>query len=259
MRKLFKGCGLKRTLPTWGFVSISWLNTYINQDGVGTLPMRRFANAWILTITLLAILVWASTASAGIGMPISVDWNDTTTSPGVLDGITVTLDDALSLNTDAADLTGPDYAAAPLTANTETADYEAKSNWTATFSQPVDNLLLYIVFWRGDASGVNPAIYTFDQPFTVLSGLGNATVSGGNTVLSIPDDVTANGILQFTGPVTSLSVVTNVPTSSAQLLTFGLILSPQPIPTLSEWGLIAMAAVLGIVGFMVIRRRKVAA
>ena len=31
------------------------------------------------------------------------------------------------------------------------------------------------------------------------------------------------------------------------------------VPTLSEWGLIAMAGVLGIVGFMVIRRRKVAA
>lgn len=31
------------------------------------------------------------------------------------------------------------------------------------------------------------------------------------------------------------------------------------IPTLSEWGLIAMAGILGIVGFMVMRRRKVAA
>jgi len=31
------------------------------------------------------------------------------------------------------------------------------------------------------------------------------------------------------------------------------------IPTLSEWGLIALAAILGIVGFMVIRRRKVSA
>jgi len=29
------------------------------------------------------------------------------------------------------------------------------------------------------------------------------------------------------------------------------------IPTLSEWGLIAMAGILGIVGFLVIRRRKV--
>ncbi len=31
------------------------------------------------------------------------------------------------------------------------------------------------------------------------------------------------------------------------------------IPTLSEWGLLAMAGILGIVGFMVIRRRKVTA
>jgi len=31
------------------------------------------------------------------------------------------------------------------------------------------------------------------------------------------------------------------------------------VPTLSEWGLIAMAGILGIVGFMVIRRRKVPA
>ena len=36
-------------------------------------------------------------------------------------------------------------------------------------------------------------------------------------------------------------------------------LERQPIPTLSEWGLIAMAGILGIVGFMVIRRRKVTA
>jgi len=32
-----------------------------------------------------------------------------------------------------------------------------------------------------------------------------------------------------------------------------------PIPTLSQWGLVAMALIIGIVGFMVIRRRKVTA
>jgi hypothetical protein len=37
------------------------------------------------------------------------------------------------------------------------------------------------------------------------------------------------------------------------------VLPPSNVPTLSEWGLIAMAGVLGIVGFMVMRRRKVAA
>ncbi|MGB2692970.1 MAG: IPTL-CTERM sorting domain-containing protein [Thermodesulfobacteriota bacterium] len=34
---------------------------------------------------------------------------------------------------------------------------------------------------------------------------------------------------------------------------------PTNVPTLSEWGLISMAAILGIVGFMVMRRKKVAA
>ena len=34
---------------------------------------------------------------------------------------------------------------------------------------------------------------------------------------------------------------------------------PKDIPTLSEWGLIAMAGILGIVGFMVMRRRKATA
>ncbi len=32
---------------------------------------------------------------------------------------------------------------------------------------------------------------------------------------------------------------------------------PAPIPTLSEWGLIAMAGVLGMAGFLIIRKRKV--
>jgi len=31
------------------------------------------------------------------------------------------------------------------------------------------------------------------------------------------------------------------------------------VPTLSEWGLIAMAGVLGIIGLLVMRRRKVTA
>ena len=35
--------------------------------------------------------------------------------------------------------------------------------------------------------------------------------------------------------------------------------TPPTIPTMSEWGLITMAAILGIVGFMVIRRKKASA
>lgn len=39
--------------------------------------------------------------------------------------------------------------------------------------------------------------------------------------------------------------------------TFTNVKLPTNVPTLSEWGLIAMASILGIVGFMVIRRKKV--
>jgi len=41
--------------------------------------------------------------------------------------------------------------------------------------------------------------------------------------------------------------------------TFTNTLVGKQVPTLSEWGLIAMAGILGIVGFMVIRRRKATA
>ncbi len=37
------------------------------------------------------------------------------------------------------------------------------------------------------------------------------------------------------------------------------VIPPRNVPTLSEWGLIAMAGILGIVGFIVLRRRRVAA
>lgn len=40
---------------------------------------------------------------------------------------------------------------------------------------------------------------------------------------------------------------------------FNNVLESQNVPTLSQWGLIAMAGILGIVGFMVARRKKVSA
>ena len=41
--------------------------------------------------------------------------------------------------------------------------------------------------------------------------------------------------------------------------TFTNTLTPRNVPTLSEWGLVAMAGILGIVGFMLIRRKKASA
>jgi len=173
----------------------------------------------------------------------------------------VTLTSFLELGPDVENLSGPDYSAAPLSASTEVAEYDTGSDWTATFSEPVENLLLYIVSWRGLAGGENPVTYSFNHSFTVLSGLSNSTVSNGDTVLSIPDDVFEDGIIQFDGPKTSLTVDTNSDSENNQLLTFGL-LDSQPIPTitsvptLSEGSLLAMVVVLGIIGCIFARKRQ---
>ncbi len=220
--------------------------------------MRRIKNAWLMGITLLIVSGWASTAIADAGVPTV--WDPVIITTGELVDTTVTMTGTESPSLDAFDLSGSDYAAARLSPNTVTFNYDTRSDWTATFSPPVENLLLYVVFWRGIAGGTSIVTYDFDQPFTVLSGLVGTTVSDGNTRLSVPETIFAEGILQFTGPVSSLSVETNSETFSAQALTFGVshktLLSN--IPTLSEWGMIAMAGILGIIGIMVVRRRKVA-
>ena len=58
-------------------------------------------------------------------------------------------------------------------------------------------------------------------------------------------------------PLTTAEVA--FPNSHFIINAIGNELSPTDIPTLSEWGLIAMAGILGLVGFMVIRRRNITA
>ncbi|MEW6144516.1 MAG: IPTL-CTERM sorting domain-containing protein [Thermodesulfobacteriota bacterium] len=222
--------------------------------------IRFFTYSWIISAALLAMIGWSSSASAGVAIPVV--WDEFAVTEGNLARSTVNLLNVSGPGLEIVDLSGPDFAAAPLSSNTVVVEYDVLSDWTATFDPPVENLLLYIIFWRGIAGGPDPVTYQFDQSFTVLSGLGGTTVSNGNTLLSIPGSFFANGILQFSGPVSSLSVLTNGNNNSSQVLTFGVFSSdipPTNIPTLSEWGLMAMAAVLGIAGFMAVRRRKVTA
>ncbi|GEM_PF-1706114 len=221
--------------------------------------IRLFTCAWIMTAALLVVSGWTSTASAGLAIP--VNWDENVFTEGTLVNSTVNMLNVSDAGLVILDLSGPDFAAAPLSPNTVVFDYDSLSDWTATFDPPVENLLLYVVSWRGFFGGPDPVTYQFDQPFTVLSGLGGVTVSNGNTMLSVPSAIFASGILQFAGPVGSLSVQTNSDSGNAQDLTFGILSSDLPInvPTLSEWGLMAMAAVLGIAGLMAVRRRKAAA
>lgn len=98
-----------------------------------------------------------------------------------------------------------------------------------------------------DISG-NTAVYNEQLDFVYQSG---------NTFLisqrdpNVLHSINTNGVVSFIGDMNH----------SAKGLAFdcGVPTIPAQVPTLSQWGLITMAGILGFIGFMVIRRRRVAA
>jgi hypothetical protein len=156
----------------------------------------------------------AVSASAG---PVGTSW-DTETS-GTLNGVTVTLSNVTNALILPFDLSGPAFASAPLASDQPTINVAALSDWTANFDEPVANLRLYIISWRGGAANPSPGEYTFDAPFVVLSGLSGASIAGNK--ITLPETQFHSGIIEFTAPVTTLNLDTNQTTFSSQLLTFG--------------------------------------
>ena len=65
------------------------------------------------------------------------------------------------------------------------------------------------------------------------------------------------GLISFSvnGPTVTINCI-NQGTLGAGTCTFNNVIAQRNVPTLSEWGLIAMAALLGLAAFYVIRRRQ---
>jgi len=157
----------------------------------------------LLCLSLLIVLT--STSNAQVGAV----WTSPTT--GTLSGVNFTMTNITTGAPSSWDLSNAPFSADPLTNSQQCTDYQGISTWTATFATPVNGLRLYMKWWRAFT-------YTFDQPFTLLSG-SNITVVGNSVVNS----GWANGIIEFTNPVTTVSVVsTTEGCCSWQLLTFGL-------------------------------------
>lgn len=157
--------------------------------------------------------------------PTPASW--TSDSTGDLGGVEVTLANLSGANLNPGDyeMQGPYFAAAPLCSTTPLLDYATGSDWSATFSAPVGELLVYAKFWRGSGGGVDPVTYQFDAPFTIASGFLEASVGNGNTLLTLGGASFHDGILRFQGPISSLSVVTNSSSNAQQGMTFAV---PEP-------------------------------
>ena len=94
----------------------------------------------------------------------------------------------------------------------------------------------------------------------LVYGIGNVLL--GSTTVSMPLGATPTFVgIQSVSPILRVELDDDGGSVSELLydLSFGECTPFRNVPTLSEWGLIAMAALLGIVGFMVIRRRQIAA
>lgn len=190
----------------------------------------------IFKTSSLTLLLMLATASAAFAV-IATDWQtvSTSTAQGNLGGVTVSVTNAGSPGAAAAilyyDLSGPGFAPYQLAASQETLDYAFNENWNAAFNSPITNLMLYCKFWRGPNSGpLDPPNfeYEFDQPFTILTGFGSSSISG-NTLI-VPSIGFQDGILLFTGPVSSVGLLSNNGNNgSRQELTFGV--QSDPVAT----------------------------
>jgi hypothetical protein len=173
----------------------------------------------ISTARAATFAAWSSTTDATLG---SVTLNFTSTEPSDLD-------------LTSADLSTSDFSAAPGSSSQQVLDYAVNDPWSVTFSATMSEVLLDAKFWRGSVSGATgPTInYTFNQPFTILSGLSAATVSG--DTLSLPSDSGFyDGIIEFSN-VQTLSVTDNsIPEDeSRQELTFSTVPEPSTLALLA--------------------------
>ena len=92
-------------------------------------------------------------------------------------------------------------------------------------------------------------VYGEQNSFVHESGNLFLIAQGGGGSDDVLHSINTNGVVSFIGDMDH----------SAKGLAFDCSVPPSQVPTLSEWGLLAMAGILGIVGFMVIRRRKATA
>jgi hypothetical protein len=141
-------------------------------------------------------------------------WTSSTT--GTLNGIGFTMTQLRDANPSNWDMSTSDFSAAPLSATQNSGTISHGDDWVVTFASPISDLKLYCKYWR-------PASYVFSQPLTLLSS-GNGLTSPNSNTVTVGANAWGNGIIQFAGPITTLSVNSSaslINDASGQILTFG--------------------------------------
>ena len=172
-------------------------------------PINTTNTTQIATTAFIQDLLLNAPAASSSALNGAIWTSDTT---GTLGGVGFTISSARSQTPSNWDLSTSDFSAAPLSATQNIGGLSHGDDWVVTFASPITNLKLYCRYWR-------VANYVFDQPFTLLSGSGLTRTN--STTLTVSG--WGNGIIQFAGPVTSLTVNSSadlINDASGQLITF---------------------------------------
>jgi len=123
---------------------------------------------------------------------------------------------------------------------------DSVTSFAVTFDAPVSNLQMYLYYFRGTIDGYSS--YDFGEAFTITGGLGSPITQSGTTLNM--GAFFAEGVISFTGPVSSLSVTTTggPATGGDQGFTFAVV--PEP----GAAGLVAAACAVTFAAFGVRRR-----
>ncbi len=174
--------------------------------------------AFVHTMAILMSIAMLSVLSSPLHAGTFVTWDASTDPKGIAasaDGVNVSVTyNPATFNQKAPsqsviNMSGSNYNP-PGSASQSFIDVQQDIGMTWTFDQPVEDLLLYLVFWRGGGSslgGPPDNNYTFDQTPTIQSGLAGGTINGNSFVVTSNESF-YSGILSFPGQLTSLSLLT---------------------------------------------------